>query len=90
MNKEFLNLVESRLPEFCSRRDAEKAMEGLLKARTLANLDSKGIGPGGKLLAGKTVYSKMVFLSWLQSYLDSHHSLQRVTKKEVTEVLYDS
>ena len=69
MFDDFLEMVDSRLPEFCSRRKAEEAMDGLLKARTLANLDSKGIGPGGILVGKKIMYKKSDLLNWLKGYL---------------------
>ena len=40
---------------------------GLLHPRTLANLDSKGQGPGKITFAGRVAYSRDVLARWLVS-----------------------
>ena len=83
MYSEFLQMTESRLDKFCSRRDAENATNGVLKARTLANLDSAGTGPGGVLLGKKVFYQREVFLKWLDLYLKrTAHAAYLVTRKD--------
>ena len=86
MHTQFLETVAERLGPFCTRREAEEAMSGLLKARTLANLDSKGIGPGGALHAKKVLYQKHNFIAWLQGYLQQHSSM-RFARKEGETVI---
>lgn len=41
-----------------------------LTARSLANLDAKRVGPGGKLMSGRIMYEKENFLLWLRAYLE--------------------
>ena len=64
----FLKMVEERLPEFCSRQQAEQAMDGLLRARTMANLFSRGRGPHGILFGKRMVYQKQELIAWLEKY----------------------
>ena len=76
-----LQEVASRLPDFFSRKVAEEAMDTvvgrLLKAETLANMDSKGEGPSGTtvyMMQGKRMYQKQDFLDWLRGYLSKRHN----------------
>lgn len=65
----YLSLVRSRLPEFCSRRQAAQAMDGLLSHRTLANLSSQGKAPRGVLMGKQVYYRREEFILWLGQYL---------------------
>ena len=69
MHSKFLQMVEERLPEFCSRQQIEQAMDSLLKSRTLANLFSCGKGPHGVLIGKRMVYPKQELMVWLKKYL---------------------
>jgi|APHig6443717817_1056837.scaffolds.fasta_scaffold07726_2 hypothetical protein len=54
------------LPPLVTRQELEKLTGGLIKARTLANLDCKGKGPLQKMRIGKKVaYGKEAVLKWL-------------------------
>ncbi|WP_034627354.1 hypothetical protein [Desulfocurvibacter africanus] len=56
----------SILPPLFSRKEASKSLGGLLSAKTLANLDSKGIGPKGRIqIAGKVAYTREAFIDWV-------------------------
>lgn len=62
--KIMIEKLTRELPPFFTRRVAEKVLGGALKASTLANLDSQGLGPGG-VNTGKTVlYERDGFVDW--------------------------
>lgn len=72
------------MPGWFHRKTAEQKMGsvgGLLKARTLANMDSRGVGPGGKMVNGKRMYEKQHFLLWLRNYLEESESRSVERKK---------
>jgi hypothetical protein len=53
-----------------ARRDVARFTCGLLAGRTLANLDSRGEGPGEKVSIGKSVgYPTLIFCKWLTGRL---------------------
>jgi hypothetical protein len=43
---------------------------GYIAAGTLANLDSKGLGPGGVLAGKSVIYERETFLEWLQRRIE--------------------
>jgi len=46
----------------------DKFSGGLLNARTLANADSLGVGPKGKIVMGRKVaYTKESLVEWMES-----------------------
>lgn len=58
------------LPPVFPRKAVSRYMGEYLVPATLANLDSKGCGPGG-VKAGKAVlYERESFLAWLQRRLE--------------------
>lgn len=59
--------LENTLPAVFSRQEAAKMIGYAISAKTLANLDAKGLGPSQKLhIGGKAVYVKDNFLDWLK------------------------
>ena len=73
MNSNIDNAIENLrkvLPPLITRKSVERHLGGLISARTLANLDSTGKGPYGRVRLGRNVgYSKDEFLSWLADRL---------------------
>jgi hypothetical protein len=60
-------LRESWDSPFVARREIERFSGGMLKPRTLANLDSLGVGVPGRFTVGKTVmYPIEELISWLE------------------------
>lgn len=50
----------------------DRATGGMIKAKTLANLDSKGEGPDGRVKCGRKVfYPTGSFLSWMEKRITS-------------------
>lgn len=74
MVEEIIQELDTVLPKHFYRKTVEHAMKatmgGLLKARTLANMDCRGEGPGGTMVNGKRMYEKQTFLAWLRAYLE--------------------
>lgn len=59
--------LENSLPAVFSRQEAAKQLGYAISAKTLSNLDAKGLGPSQKLrIGGKVVYEKESFLDWLK------------------------
>lgn len=59
--------LENNLPAVFSRQEAAKQLGYAISAKTLSNLDAKGLGPSKKLrIGGKVVYEKESFLDWLK------------------------
>lgn len=59
--------LEDTLPAVFSRQEAAKQLGYTISAKTLANLDAKGLGPSQKLyVGGKVAYEKDNFLTWLK------------------------
>lgn len=59
--------LEDTLPAVFSRQEAAKQLGYAISAKTLSNLDAKGLGPSQKLhIGGKVVYEKENFLDWLK------------------------
>jgi hypothetical protein len=82
--------LETLLPDYFPRRRVEEVMDtvigGGLKAETLANMDSRGDGPGGVTLNGKRVYEKQAYLVWFRAYLEKSHNsrVARRTKRRAS------
>ena len=62
--------LERNLPPVFSREEAARQMGGLIKAKTLSNLDATGNGPWVKIRIRKKVcYERRSFLQWLRQYV---------------------
>ncbi|MGD0822499.1 MAG: hypothetical protein ABSA71_17330 [Desulfomonilia bacterium] len=49
------------------QKELDKFSGGILNARTLANLDSKGLGPKGRVKIGKKVaYPTLSLVAWME------------------------
>lgn len=71
-HSEFINQLSTELPTCFTRKKICSHLGGLLAPRTLANLDSKGIGcKERKLIGGKIVYPKVEFLKWLEGRMQN-------------------
>lgn len=75
MYEAIIQELEARLPNRFPRTTACNEMAHVmgkspLAPRTLANMDSKKITPGGTLVAGRIMYEKQAFLAWLRAYLE--------------------
>lgn len=67
--KDFIESLRSELPPTFTRKFVCERLGGYLTPGTLANMDSKGCGPGG-IRAGKTVLMQRdFFLAWLEQRL---------------------
>jgi hypothetical protein len=65
--------MRRELPAILSRKEASRACGGLISVGTLANRDSQGSGPKGRIRLGKkTAYERDAFLDWLLSNLGEH------------------
>lgn len=89
MVESIIQELEVILPNHFHRKTAVQAMDsttgGLLKARSLANMDSRGDGPGGTLVKGKRMYEKPVFLAWLRTYLEKSGASVAARKSKKAE-----
>lgn len=66
-----LHALIEQLPPIVQRRRVAELTYGLVNACTLANLDSKGLGPEDRMkLAGRVVYSKDSFAAWLLNQIE--------------------
>ena len=64
----FWKELESALPPIFARHDVPKYCGTLITPGGLANLDSKGQGPSGKIRIGKYAgYERTAFIAWLRS-----------------------
>lgn len=53
---------------FVARTEAEKFSGGMIKEKYLANLDSAGKGPSGRIRCGrKVIYPVKNFIQWLEN-----------------------
>ncbi|NDY55855.1 hypothetical protein G3N56_03750 [Desulfovibrio sulfodismutans] len=67
---DILSSMRESCPLLVTRVEAQRITGGLVKARTLANLDCLGKGPSVKVKLGRIVaYSKDSFLEWLSERL---------------------
>lgn len=59
--------LEGALPPFVTRVMAAKVLGGLIAPGTLANLDSEGRGPAGRILMGRKVaYPRAEFIAFVR------------------------
>jgi len=64
------------LPPFVSRKEACKALGGLISPKTFANLDSLGSGPKGRILIGRKVaYTREALVEWAISRIRKTENL---------------
>lgn len=61
-----INRLRSELPPVFPRKTASKMTGGYLATGTLANLDSRGEGPGGIRTGKSILYEREAFLIWLK------------------------
>lgn len=77
MSKDSFDLIDKfgkDLPQIISRKEFCEKMGGLISPRTLANMDSKGKGPGTKVRIGRTVgYTKESVIQWLSERIIIEH-----------------
>lgn len=67
--KSIVMKIGQSLPPIFTRDVAVKSLGGLLRAKTLANIDNQGHGPLSKVRIGKKViYEREEFLNWLINY----------------------
>jgi hypothetical protein len=67
---DILSSMRESCPLLVTRVEAQRLTGGLVKARTLANLDCLGKGPSVKVKMGRIVaYSRDSFLEWLSERL---------------------
>ncbi|SCM73448.1 hypothetical protein KL86DES1_21305 [uncultured Desulfovibrio sp.] len=66
----FFEQLEKNLPPVFSREEAARQMGGLIRAKTLSNLDAMGEGPSVKIRIRKKVcYERRNFLQWLKQHV---------------------
>jgi hypothetical protein len=67
MNKEKLLAMADKWPSaYVARKDVAKFTGGLVSPGTLANADSQGTGPEGRISIGRNVgYPAIALVSWL-------------------------
>lgn len=64
---DFQSFAEKWPSPIVARTEAGKFTGGLIHPRTLANLDSQGLGPSGRFKVGrKTAYPVNSFIDWLK------------------------
>jgi len=61
--------LRNELPPIFTRKIAAKHLGGVIARGTLANLDSKGIGPGGVKGGKHRIYERDSFLAWFEGWL---------------------
>jgi hypothetical protein len=68
-NTESLKTLADKWPSsFVARQEAKKFSGGIISEKTLANLDSQGIGPAGRLRIGRKVaYTVESLIEFLES-----------------------
>ncbi len=58
--------LQSSLPPVFARKEISRLTGGLISPRHLANLDSAGLGPKGRVRIGRLVgYERDSFISWI-------------------------
>ncbi len=68
-HESFFSSLERALPAVFSREEAARHMGGLLRAKTLSNLDAAGKGPKKVRIGKKKVaYEKHSFMKWVRQY----------------------
>ena len=65
---DFSVMAERWSSPFIARHEVERFTGGIINPRTLANLDSKGEGPKGRVRVGRKIaYPVPNFIEWLES-----------------------
>lgn len=65
---DFSKLFEQWPSPFVARSEVPRFSGGLLNSKTMANHDSLGTGPGGRLKIGRKVaYEKNSLIAWIES-----------------------
>ena len=73
-NNPFWECLENALPDVFPRKDVSKLTRGIVSSRSMANLDSLGVGPSMKVrLNGYVCYEKQDFLEWLKARANGEH-----------------
>ena len=68
MDTMFSELASKWPSAWVARTEAEKFSGGMIKEKYLANLDSAGKGPSGRIRCGrKVVYPVNEFIKWLEN-----------------------
>lgn len=66
MPNDFLESLKAELPPIIARSEVHRLTGGVLNGRSLANLDSLGQGPDGKIYIGKrAAYTREALLDFL-------------------------
>lgn len=78
MNTDFIEALRQTLPPVFSRQVAASNLAGIYSVGRLANLDSKGEGPGGLRVGRVVAYEKESFLSWLEGRINTPSSNKRL------------
>lgn len=82
-------LIEKWPSAYVVRSEVGKFTGGMIQPGTLANLDSKGLGPEGKVrVARKVAYEVRAFVRWLESRnpVDAGGPMAAAHKKKGTGV----
>ena len=64
-NEDLIQHLSKGLPQAFGRSAIEKLLPGIISSKTLANLDSAGLGPPSYKCGRKVIYEKGAFLEWL-------------------------
>jgi hypothetical protein len=68
----YQKLIDSWPSEIVARSEIEKFTGGLLRSKTLANMDCQGTGPEGKITFGRNVgYFKRPLVQWLRNLAET-------------------
>lgn len=64
--KLIIESLKESLPPLIFRKEIQKVLGGFISRRTMANLDSAGLGPKGRVRIGRLVcYERDSLVSWL-------------------------
>jgi hypothetical protein len=64
----FSSMAEKWPSAFVARSEVEKFSGGIVSAKYLANLDSAGKGPSGRIRVGRKIaYPVVSFIDWMES-----------------------
>lgn len=65
--KDLFDRWQANLPPAFGRTSIDQLFPGIITSKTIANLDSLGLGPKGRYTQGrKVLYEKEAFLDWLR------------------------
>lgn len=67
MKAEALQQLRETLPPVFARTQVDKLLPGILTGKTLANMQSMGIGPVSFKIGSKTCFQRDLFIDWLAS-----------------------